>query len=198
MKEQLLAYRAGGARAAGKPGTPIRFVAGTEGVKRDGLNLIMTGMRLDNFRRNPVFLFGHDYVGTRLPIGRADVQLKGSQMLADVTFDQADEFAREVERKYRDGYMNAVSLGWNTLEMQGRDVTESELLDVSAVPVPGDADALMQRGLRRRHQAPAINPQDAIGEMRLLLAQATNNPKIMLDAFVRTVAEQELVKRGLR
>jgi len=38
-----------------------------------------------------------------------------------------------------------VSVGWNTQENEGATVTKAELLDVSAVPVPGDPGALIQR-----------------------------------------------------
>ncbi len=113
---------------------PMRFVASTEGVKRDGLDLKSGDWRLDNYRRNPVFLWAHDYWG--LPIGRVDVSVDGKRLIADVTFDRDDPFAAQVERKYRAGFLNAVSVGWDTRE-EGND-----LLDISAVPVPGDPDAL--------------------------------------------------------
>jgi hypothetical protein len=95
-----------------------------------------------------VVLWGHDYTGQRLPIGRAEVEITGRQIRASITFDQEDEFARSVESKYRRGFLHTVSVGWNPLKTRGRDVAEWELLDISAVPVPGDADALIQRQLR--------------------------------------------------
>lgn len=121
---------------------PIRFVASTEGVKRDGLEIKADSWELENYRRNPVFLFGHDYMGSRLPIGRAEVNVEGKNLIASVTFDPDDEFARQVERKYRNGFLYAVSVGWDS-----RGDT-NELLDISAVPVPGDPDALMERQIR--------------------------------------------------
>lgn len=121
---------------------PIRFVASTEGVKRDGLEIKAESWELENYRRNPVFLFGHDYMGSRLPIGRAEVNVEGKNLIASVTFDPDDEFARQVERKYRNGFLYAVSVGWDS-----RGDT-NELLDISAVPVPGDPDALMERQIR--------------------------------------------------
>jgi hypothetical protein len=126
-------------------GTPIRFLASTEGVKRDGINLRVEDWYLNNYRRNPVVLWVHDYFGRQLPIGRAEVSqdLNQRALVADVTFDQGDEFAREVERKYRAGYLHTVSVGWNEIEIDRRRVYD--LLDISAVPVPGDPDALMER-----------------------------------------------------
>ncbi len=126
------------------PGTPLRFVASTEALARDGFSIRADGWQLDNYRKNPVVLWGHDYV-SRPPIGRAAVQIEAGRLTSDIVFDQGDDFAREVERKYRDGFLHAVSVGWNTVEQDGQTVTRAELLDISAVPVPGDPDALIQR-----------------------------------------------------
>jgi hypothetical protein len=125
------------------PGEPIRFVASTETPGRDGLIIRADAWLLDNYHQNPIVLWAHRY--TDPPIGRAQVFTEGRNLVADVLFDRGDPFAREVERKYREGFLYAVSVGWDTLEQVGRVVTRAELLDVSAVPVPGDPAALIQR-----------------------------------------------------
>lgn len=133
-------------------GTPIRFTASTEGIARDGLVIEANGWKLDAYRFNPIVLWCHDYLGTHLPIGKAvGLEVDDKRLVADLLFDQADDFARSIERKYRQGYLNAVSVGWNTLQVKpskGMDaprISEAELLDISAVPVPGDPDALIER-----------------------------------------------------
>ncbi|KKL51219.1 hypothetical protein LCGC14_2297670 [marine sediment metagenome] len=135
-------------RAAADGEFTRRFVATTPGVKRDGLDIDLEGMSTENFMRNPVFLYVHDYFGERLPIGLVKtIRVLKSKMIVTVLFDKDDEFAVEVLRKFDNGFMSAVSIGWETLEFD-RDtmrVLESDLLDVSAVPVPGDPDALMIR-----------------------------------------------------
>jgi HK97 family phage prohead protease len=144
-------------RALMQPGQaesgPIRFVASTEGVARDGLVIEAAGWRLENFQKNPVFLWVHDY--RSLPIGRVTrAAVEGSNLSIEVEFDQQDEFARKVESKYRRGFLNAVSVGWQILNLTpgGRNeaprVVEAELLEVSGVPVPSDPDALMERQAR--------------------------------------------------
>jgi len=45
----------------GNPEGPMRFVASTEGIKRDGLNLRAGDWYLENYRRNPVFLWAHSF-----------------------------------------------------------------------------------------------------------------------------------------
>jgi uncharacterized protein len=140
----------------GGEGSPIRFVASTEAIARDGLIIEASAWNLDNYRANPVVLWAHDYAGTRPPIGRAvDVFVDGDRLMADIEFDQSDEFARGVEKKYRNGFLHSVSVGWDTQAMEpgeernarGR-VTRADLLDISAVPVPGDPNALIARQAR--------------------------------------------------
>lgn len=146
-------------RAAGaEPGSPISFVASTSDLARDGMTIDANGWKLDNYRASPVVLWSHDYMGNRPPIGRADnVRVDGGKLMADITFDQGDPFARDVERKYREGFISAVSVGWDTLEFKpddpnqpwnGGKVLSAELLDISAVNVPGDPKALIERQKR--------------------------------------------------
>lgn len=131
-------------RAAVTESGPLRFVAATEGAKGDGINLRMDGARLDRFRSSPVVLWGHDY--SSVPIGRADVQVTGNRLMADITFDQSDEFARKIDKKYRDGFLNAVSIGFDFSRIERDGTVEDwQLLEISAVPVPMDPDALLAR-----------------------------------------------------
>lgn len=143
-------------RTGGKPGTPIPFVASTQGQQRDGLDLRASGWKLDNYRRSPVVLWCHDYNSE--PIGRAEVVTGSKDLRAQVTFDQEDERAVRIERKVRGGYISAVSVGWDFVDSTGqrldhwrmtaeelRDRAFYDLLEISVVPVPADPNALAER-----------------------------------------------------
>lgn len=120
------------------PNAPIRFVASTEGVKADGINLQTKDWLLGRYEKHPVVLYAHDYFGTHLPLGSGKPMIDGSRLLIDVTFDTEDDFARAVKAKTVKGLM-AGSVGWQT-------ITEgNELLEFSIVPVPLDPDALPMR-----------------------------------------------------
>lgn len=165
--------RAPAAEAA--PGTPIRFVASTENVARDGLIVAADGWQLENFRKNPVFLWAHDY--RRPPIGRAvRVDVEGKQLIAEIEFDQADEDARQIEDKYRRGFLNAVSVGFEVETFEpgkagaAPRAVKSELLEISGVPVPGDPGALKAaRSAAERADSEADWPQLAADMVALYL-----------------------------
>lgn len=134
----------------------LEFIASAEGTNRYGFSLRRSGWRLDNFRRNPVILWNHD--AQRPPIGRAvNVGMKSAGLSVGIEFDNGDEFAREVERKVRSGFLNALSVGFDFVDSSGkpldmrrlsaeqmRDQAFYDLAEVSVVPVPADPNAVRQ------------------------------------------------------
>jgi len=135
---------------------PILYKASTPGVKRDGLDMAVLPWNVDRYRTNPVVTWAHDFKGTRLPIGRADVDIEqtdeGELIWAKVYYDRDDPFAAEVDRKTRIGILNNVSVSWDDTDADGIPSTVSgkkpiahDLLEIAAVPVPGDPDALAER-----------------------------------------------------
>lgn len=143
-------------RADGEPGGPIPCCAATEGVKGDGIDLPMSGARLDRYRANPILGYGHRYYSRDdLPIGCGEnVRVDGQRLMVDLQFDQSDEFARKCEEKMRRGYLNAVSIGFDVLGWRdgkgsywSGGVAEAwELTEISVVPVPMDAEAVVAGG----------------------------------------------------
>lgn len=140
------AQRAEGANG-NEPGRPIRFIVATEGRKADGLNLRMKGANLDRFRSNPVVMPNHDY--SKMPIGRAEnISIEDGQLLADTVFDVGSPEGAEADRLYREGFLNAVSVGFDVRDMDAAtgEVTEWEMIEFSAVSVPLDPSAVVESG----------------------------------------------------
>ena len=157
-------------RAVGdKSERTIEFVASTDGIKRDGHrvrigDLVVHGYGFDfsNFAKNPVMLWAHNYDSP--PIGswrewRIDEVDGKKALIARAQFAEHD-FASTIFDLYAAGHMRSVSIGWTPLEYEplvdcdgrqvGWDFVSSELLEISAVPIPADPDALVvavQRGL---------------------------------------------------
>jgi phage head maturation protease len=113
-------------------------------------------------------LWMHDPM--RPPIGRADVRQVGGELRARVSFDQGDAFAVDIERRYRLGTLNAVSVGWGFVRADGTPIPEwwrlkadqiaskdvwYDLEEVSCVTVPGDPRAVRAQQSRPAGQGPA-------------------------------------------
>jgi HK97 family phage prohead protease len=145
-------------RSALSDDSPLRVVMASEGRMADGIDLRMSGARLERYRGNPVLGYGHSYYGRmNLPIGRTmpeSLMVEGSQLMGALDFDPEDEFAMQVERKMRAGYLSAVSIGFDVTEWEneadsywrGGVATQWELTELSVVPVPMDASALVTAG----------------------------------------------------
>lgn len=148
---------AGLAKAA--PDGPLTFVASDESEDRMGDVVRAGGWDLDQYKRNPVFLWAHDY--SRTPVGRSVwIGVESARLLSTVVFAPTD-FAREVEALYRGQFLRAVSVGFRAKafsfrkagdgKVEGVEFTQQELLEVSAVAVPANPHALaraLEGGLR--------------------------------------------------
>lgn len=133
------------------------FTASSTGLNRYGFALRNNGWRLDNFRNNPVVLWLHK--DTEMPIGRAEAELRDGVLETAITFDRDDEFAATIERKYRGGFLNAVSVGFDFVDRDGKPILQwhrmsaddiqnrahYDLAEVSAVPVPADPQATVRQ-----------------------------------------------------
>lgn len=142
--------------------TTTTFLASTAGEARDGHVIDQAGWMLDEYRSNPVVLWAHD--GSQPPIGRATrAEVVGDGLEIEVEWDEGSDLGRTVARQYREGFLHAVSVGWQPLqatprrrldrdhpaysESGGLYFERSVLLELSAVPVGADPMALARAGL---------------------------------------------------
>lgn len=151
----------GSAVEAGK-GAPLHIIAATAGRKSDGIDLadlpwdMRRGKPADGGRMRFPLLWAHDLSGTRLPLGYAYVGVGEDGTTLDdtyIVFDPDDADAVAVERKYRSehGGLDSFSITWDVVDADGLSVratgkkaAANQLLEVSAVPVPMDADATVR------------------------------------------------------
>lgn len=145
-------------RTALRDGAPLRVVMASEGRMADNIDLRMSGADLARFRSNPVLGYGHSYWGREnLPIGRVSPEslaVDGQLLAGDLEFDEDDDFAQLVERKMRGKFLNAVSIGFEVLQWESAEdsywrggvATKWELTELSVVPVPMDASAVVTAG----------------------------------------------------
>jgi HK97 family phage prohead protease len=128
----------------------VRFVVTTDTPDRERDVIVPAGIDLTNFLRNPVIPFAHDY--RSLPVGRAVEVARsehGIEMVIEFATADLNPMAEYVYRMVKAGFLRGASVGFRPLEWtfnedrKGYDYIRCELLEVSVVPVPANAEALM-------------------------------------------------------
>jgi len=134
-------------------------VASTESKDRDGDILRIDGWKLKNFKRNPVILWGHN--ASIPPIGKAtDIWIEGKELKFTPKFMSAElnPFAEQVYQMFKQGFLRAFSVRFDPVKWEdiaiektpkpgerlryGKDYKEQELLEISAVNIPANPEAL--------------------------------------------------------
>ena len=120
------------------------FVASDSSLDREGEIINVDGWKLENFKRNPAILWGHDAseppIGTAEKIGFKTVNGK-RKLVFEPKFHQITERAKEIGQMVKEGIVNTVSVGFQPLEMNDNMYTKQELLEISFVSVPANPEA---------------------------------------------------------
>ena len=139
----------------------LRFVGSDETPDRDNDIIEVTGWKLDNYLKNPVFQWSHGYGDP--PIGKAVnviIDAVSKKLIFDIKFATAEEylFADTIYKLYKGGYLSATSVGFRGIKhktrdeeevlnmpewQRGRRYMEQELLELSGCSVPSNPNALM-------------------------------------------------------
>lgn len=138
---------------AADDGRSILFTISTASVDRMGDTIAVDGWKLDNFRKNPVVLWGHD--SSSLPVARANkVWIEDGKLKAEAEFTPPGmtRFNDTVFDMLKAGFLNATSVGFVPLKYAftddpqrrfGIDFMEQELLEFSVVSIPANPEALI-------------------------------------------------------
>lgn len=130
-------------------GRTMEVTISTPSRDRQGDVVEPRGLDFKNFLKNPVVLWAHD--SSRPPVGKVlAVEVNGEGVRAKVEFAET-EFASEVFELYAGGFLHAWSIGfiplrWERLSDEdgsaGFHIHEAEVVELSAVPVPANPEAL--------------------------------------------------------
>jgi hypothetical protein len=141
------------------------LVASTDDEDRGGDVINQSGWNLKNFRKNPVYMWAHNYALP--PIGSVPkVWKEGNQLLNTVKFDD-DGFSQEIARKFTAKILRAQSVGFRPTDFEEREredgkkglfgsflFKKNELLEISGVPIPMNQAALA-KSLELMEKAPS-------------------------------------------
>jgi HK97 family phage prohead protease len=136
--------------AAPPPGDdPLEFTMSDGSVDRMGDVIDQSGWVLENFRKNPVALFGHN---PSFPIGKwSEVAVRGDRLVGRLELmDPVSDRLREIHAAVAGGVLRAVSVGFHANKYEplegskngGIHFLETELVECSLVSVPANPNAL--------------------------------------------------------
>lgn len=141
------------------------FVVNTENVNEYKYRILTAGIDYTQYLRNPVVLYLHNRENYQEEIRGSEVvgrcialNVKGTQLIATIEFDEADPFAKKISGKVERGFLRMSSLYADVIEtsmdpelvLEGQayeTVTKCKLVELSIVPIGGNDDALkLSRG----------------------------------------------------
>ena len=126
-------------------------------------DVVSAPWQLERYMANPVVVWAHDY--STPPVGRAlEVTMEGPNLVAKIQWDDSDAnpLGQTVAHQFRSGFLSAVSVGFqpgeairrNALDEshphyaeRGNVFRDNELLEISAVPIPANPEALARRAM---------------------------------------------------
>ena len=149
----------------------------------DGTRVLLAGLSLERFRKNPVMLYMH-HRGVLSPAGSEvigrweNIRIAGTQLLADAVFDEKDEWASKIARKVEEGFLKAASIGIDVTSVStaARDklpgqtastMTKSMLLEASIVDIPANEDTLAMNYVQLSYTAAPTDHTNQITNQNL-------------------------------
>ena len=135
---------------AAADGRTFHFIASTAEIDRMGDTIAVEGWQLSAFKRNPVILGFHN--SGSLPVGKAtSIGVQSGKLMVRVKFASTG-LGKTMASMGSSGFMTAVSVGFAPIKYSfstdparsmGIDFKQQELLEISVVPVPANASALL-------------------------------------------------------
>jgi Phage head maturation protease len=170
----------------------LDFISSDESLDRYNEIISASGWKLDNYLRNPVFQNAHQYGDILFTLGRA-VATEVRTVAGRKALFQRIEFACDINPMakiayglYKGKFLNAVSVGFVPLRWEDgseekgyqRKYLEQELLEVSAVGIPANPNALalgLKSGAIQKSDL-----HDLSDLIHLTLDQSTCSPSVAL------------------
>jgi len=165
------------------------FILSDESINAYGFRVLTNGIDLSVFEKNPVAFWNHR-IDDRwketptMPIGKwSNLRKENGRLLGDLEIDIDDPLGKELERKINNGYVNAVSINFDPIEISDAKehllvgqtrgtLTKSLLLECSPVGLPGNYGAVKLK--QKEGGFLSINSTSTAKEIDAIIPRLTN------------------------
>ena len=120
----------------------VEAIISTDDEDRHGEIVKQSGWSVERYKENPVVLFSHD---NDQPIGKAiDINVGEKATTAKIKF-AVEENPRVLSlwKMVKGGYLKGISVGFINKLREGNELIENELIEISLVAVPANANAFV-------------------------------------------------------
>lgn len=124
----------------------FHVIFSTASVDRHG-EIVMQNWDLKYFKKNAVFLDSHNYNSIEHILGKVKkIGIKEDKLQGDVEFCLDNPKGLLAYKMALGGFLSATSVGFIPLQFDDKgNILKSELLEISAVSVPANAEALFEK-----------------------------------------------------
>lgn len=186
-------------------------VISTEAVNCYGTRVLTSGIDLSQYERNPVLLWMHRraWNGKDMPIGRIEnLRVDGDKLIGTPVFDRADDFAKQIESKWENGFLRMASAALEPTEtssdpslvMPGQTretVTRCKLIEVSIVDIGGNDEALQLYGGEKLLKLAAGEESPALPLLKMAAEPETEEQSENKQIQLQTMNKEQLQLLGL-
>jgi len=133
----------------------LTAIASTDSRDRHGDRVMQGGWDLAEFKANPVIIANHDYKAEKVVAKATRIEVVEGKLEMDIQFSEDTQLAKDIFNLFKNGFLNAFSVGFMPTEASYETETDEEgnsesvyivraakLLEVSAVAIPANPDAL--------------------------------------------------------
>jgi len=183
------------------------FIISTEALNTYGTWILLSGIKLDNFKKNPVAFYDHHT--WELPIGHwENIRIENSQLLADIVMNELDVQEKVYIDKINQGDLRGASAAFDPLTFSSdpqfikpgqriEAVIESDLVEVSLTPLPGNNDCLALSRNGNRLQLSGTSDEGLIKEVLPLLKIESHMKKINLKLNLKEEADEAEILQAI-
>lgn len=173
-------------------------VASTNSVDRHGEIVDNNGWDLKAYKKNPVILWGHDHNEPAIGVSKKtwiDGTGKKAKLMIQPLLHDVTEKARAINALIDMGVIKTLSVGFKPLESpDGVTFTKNELLEISMVNVPANAEAmtLAYKGLKSKGFEDEVLEDLGIEKIYTELIDKVDSLSEDVEELQKTVKAQQL------
>lgn len=166
-------------KAEGDNTNIFHAVFSTASEDRHG-DIVEQSWELKAFKKNPVYLDSHNYDSIVHILGRVkSIKVTGEgkkqALEGDVEFMLDNPKGALAAKMAEQGFLSASSVGFIPLEFDEKtgNIVHSELLEISAVSVPANAEALFEKGIEPKEEAVEVKTEEAPAPVAPVVSRKT-------------------------